>query len=194
MKLGYIRVSTKGQTKGTSIEDQRDKLAKEGCTKFYIDTYTGSTVERPELKRLLEEIQPGDTLAVTKMDRIARTETEAYNLVMGLLQKDIKVHILNLGLVEDTPTGRLIAHIMLAFAEFERDLIRERMQGGRAYKRATDPNYHEGRPKKYSRRQLDHAIDLLSDHSFSEVAGMTGISRATVVREARARGLRKSLA
>ena len=68
------------------------------------------------------------------------------------------------------------------------------MQGGRAYKKATDPNYREGRPKKYSRRQLDHAMALVREHSFTEVAEMTGISRATVVREARARGLRKSLA
>lgn len=187
MKRGYIRVSTKGQTKGTSIDDQRTTLEAEGCTSIYTDTYTGATVERPELQRLLADLESGDTLVVTKMDRIARTETEAYDLVMSLLQRDVRVHILNLGLVEDTPTGRLITHIMLAFAEFERDLIRERMQGGRAYKRATDPNYREGRKPKYAHAQLDHAMELLRTRSYTDVSAMTGISRSTLTREARRR-------
>lgn len=83
-------------------------------------------------------------------------------------------------------------YIMLSFAEFERDMIVSRCQGGRAYKRATDPDYREGRKPGYSKAQLDHAVDLLHDHSFSEVAAMTGMSRSTVTREARKRGFRKS--
>lgn len=101
--------------------------------------------------------------------------------------------LINMGLIEDTEIGRLILHIMLAFAEFERDLIISRTQGGRAYKRATDPNYREGRKPAYSRAQLDHAVDLLRDHSYTDVANMTGISRSTITREARKRGLRKSV-
>lgn len=134
----------------------------------------------------------GDTIVVTKMDRFARTETEAYDQVLGWVQNGVKVRVLNMGTIEDTEIGRLILHIMLSFAEFERDMIVSRCQGGRAYKRATDPDYREGRKPGYSKAQLDHAVDLLHDHSFSEVAAMTGMSRSTVTREARKRGFRKS--
>ena len=192
MKRGYIRVSTKKQGQGTSLADQRAVLQAEGCQVIYEDVYTGASMDRPEFDRLCSEVQAGDTVVVCKLDRIARTETEAYNLVVGWVRSGVRVHVLNMGLIEDTDIGRLILHIMLAFAEFERDLIVSRCQGGRAYKRATDPDYREGRKPGYSKAQLDHAVDLLHDHSFSEVAAMTGMSRSTVTREARKRGFRKS--
>lgn len=192
MKRGYIRVSTKRQERGTSLEDQRAVLQAEGCQEIYQDVYSGASMDRPEFDRLCREAQAGDTIVVCKLDRIARTETEAYDRVVGWVRAGIRVHVLNMGLIEDTEVGRLILHIMLAFAEFERDLIVSRTQGGRAYKRATDPDYREGRKPGYTKAQLDHAIDLLREHSFTEVAAMTGISRSTVTREARKRGFRKS--
>lgn len=192
MIRGYARVSTVKQEQGTSLADQRSVLEAEGCEIVYQDTYTGKTLSRPEFDRLRAEVRPGDTVVVTKLDRIARTETEAYELVVGWVRNGVRVRVLNMGLIEDTEIGRLILHIMLAFSEFERDLIIARTQGGRAYKRATDPNYREGRKPAYSKAQLDHAIDLLREHSFSDVTRMTGISKSTVVREARRRGFRKS--
>ena len=147
---------------------------------------------RPEFDRLCADVQAGDTVVVCKLDRIARTETEAYERVGGWVRSGVKVHVLNMGLIEDTEVGRLILHIMLAFAEFERDMIVSRCQGGRAYKRATDPDYREGRKPSFSKAQRDHAIDLLRDHSFSDVERMTGISKSTLTREARRRGFRKS--
>lgn len=192
MVRGYARVSTKKQELGTSLDDQRAVLEAEGCQEVYQDVYTGTRLDRPEFDRMCREVRPGDTVMVTKLDRIARTETEAYELVVGWVRNGIKVRVLNMGLIEDTDIGRLILHVMLAFAEFERDLIVARTQAGRAYKRATDPGYREGRAPVYTRAQRDLAMDLLRDHSFSDVARMTGISRSTVVREARARGFRKS--
>ena len=192
MVRGYARVSTAGQEQGTSLADQKAVLEAEGCEAVYQDVYTGKAMNRPGFDRLRAEVRPGDTIAVTKLDRIARTETEAYELVVGWVRDGIKVRVLNMGTIEDTEIGRLILHIMLAFAEFERDMIVSRTQGGRAYKRATDPDYREGRKPVYTRIQRDHAMDLLRDHSFSDVERMTGISKSTLVREARARGLRKS--
>lgn len=192
MKRGYIRVSTRQQERGTSLADQRAVLEAEGCQEIYEDVYSGASMERPEFDRLCADVLPGDTVVVCKLDRIARTETEAYNLVVGWVRSGVRVHVLNMGLIEDTEVGRLILHIMLAFAEFERELIISRTQGGRAYKRATDPEYREGRKPAYTTAQLDHAMDLLHSHSFSEVSRMTGISRSTVTREARRRGFRKS--
>ena len=192
MKRGYIRVSTKKQERGTSLEDQRATLEAEGCQAIYEDVYSGASMERPEFDRLCAEAQAGDTIVVCKLDRIARTETEAYERVVGWVRDGIRVHVLNMGLIEDTEVGRLILHIMLAFAEFERDMIVSRCQGGRAYKRATDPNYKEGHKPAYPEVQRNHAMDLLRDHSFSDVERMTGISKSTLVREARRRGFRKS--
>lgn len=192
MIRGYARVSTKRQERGTSLDDQRTALQAEGCQEIYQDVYSGASMERPEFDRLCTEVQPGDTIVVTKMDRFARTETEAYDRVLGWVQNGVKVRVLNMGTIEDTEIGRLILHIMLSFAEFERDLIVSRTQGGRAYKRVTDPNYREGRRPLYSKAQLNHAMDLLRDRSFTDVARMTGISRSTVTREARKRGFKKS--
>ena len=86
-----------------------------------------------------------------------------------------------MGKMDDTPTGKLICTIMFAFAEFERDLIVERTQEGRAIARK-NPGYREGRPKKYSSKQIEHALLLLNEHSFSQVVEMTGISKATLAR------------
>ena len=194
MKRGYIRVSTRGQEHGTSLADQRAVIEAEGCQETYEDVYSGASMDRPEFDRLCREVQPGDTIVVTKLDRIARTETEAYELVVDWVRSGVRVHVLNMGLIEDTEVGRLILHIMLAFAEFERDMIKRRCQDGRAYKRATDPDYREGRKPAYSRAQRDHAMELLRNHSYSDVERMTGISKATLTREARRRGFRKSVA
>lgn len=82
MIRGYIRVSTKRQARGTSLADQRAALQAEGCQKIYQDVYSGgASTGRPEFDRLCREMQSGDTIVVTKMDRFARTETEAYERV-----------------------------------------------------------------------------------------------------------------
>ena len=83
MIRGYARVSTKRQERGTSLDDQRAALQAEGCQEIYQDVYSGASMARPEFDRLCSEVQPGDTIVVTKMDRFARTETEAYDQVLG---------------------------------------------------------------------------------------------------------------
>lgn len=192
MILGYARISTRAQLSGTSLEDQRRSLLAAGCDRIYEDACTGAVLSRPGFDRLCTDARPGDTIVVTRLDRVARSETEAYNLVNGWVKAGVRVNVLNMGTIEDTEIGRLILHIMLSFAEFERDLIISRTQNGRAYRRATDPDYREGRKPKFTRAQLDHAMELLREHSFTEVARMTGMSRSTVTREARKRGIRKS--
>lgn len=84
---------------------------------------------------------------------------------------------------------KFVLQIMFAFAEFERDMIVERTQEGRAIARR-QPNFREGRPKKFSRKQIEHALELLQDHSYTQVTELTGISKATL---ARAKAKNKSL-
>lgn len=183
MIYGYARVSTAGQSRdGNSLEDQIGLLENYGCQTIVQEAYSGKTMERPEFKKLLLALKPGDTLVVTKLDRFARTAIEGVQTVRDLFDKNIKVHILNIGLVENTLTGNLILTVMLAFAEYERGMIVERTQTGKAIARQK-PDYREGRLPKFSREQIRHAMSLLDEgHSYSQVASMTGISRSTLLR------------
>ena len=131
---------------------------------------------------LQKRLKEGDTLVVCKLDRFARTAIEGVQTVRELFERGVKVHILNMGLVENTLTGNLILTVMLAFAEYERGMIVERTQTGRAIARQ-NPNYKEGRPKKYSTPQLRHALELLEEgHTYRQVEELTGISKSTLIR------------
>ena len=188
MVYGYARVSTKTQAKdGNSLEAQEQSLREAGANEIFMDAFTGTTTERPEFEKLIKKLQPGDTLVVTKLDRIARSASEGSKFIQGLLDQGVAVNVLNMGKMDDTPTGKLICTIMFAFAEFERDMIVERTQEGRAIARK-HPNFHEGRPKKYTQKQIEHALNLLESHSYTQVTELTGISKATL---ARAKSLRQ---
>ena len=118
MIYGYARVSTATQGRdGNSLEDQVAALEKYGCQKIVKEAFTGKTMERPKFLRLLEVLQEGDTLVVCKLDRFARTAIEGVQVVRELFERGVKVHILNMGLVENTLTGNLILTVMLAFPE-----------------------------------------------------------------------------
>ena len=187
MNYGYCRVSTRGQaSEGNSLEAQEKAVMAAGAEQIFCDAFTGTKTSRPELDKLLNVIRSGDKLIVTKLDRIARSTMQGTELIQGLLNKGITVHILNMGILDDTPTGKLIRTILLAFGEFERDLIVERTAEGRALARQ-NPDFKEGRPKKFNRQQIELALELLKKHSYTEVERMTGISRSTLARAKRNR-------
>ena len=183
MIYGYARVSTAGQSKdGNSLEDQAKALHAYGCQEIVTEAFTGKSMERPQFSMLFQKLQEGDTLVVTKLDRFARTAIDGVSAVRELFNRGVRVHILNMGLIENTLTGNLILTVMLAFAEYERGMIVERTQTGKAVARQ-DPNFREGRPKKYTKCQLHHAIELLdSGKSYKQVEAMTGISKSTLIR------------
>ena len=185
MIYGYARVSTAGQAaSGNSLADQQEQLTNAGCQEIIVEQYTGSTTHRPAFSQLLEKLQPDDTLVVTKLDRIARSAGEGINLINDLMDKGIKVHILNMGLLDSTPTGKLIANIMLAFAQFERDMIIERTQAGKAIAKQK-ADFVDGRPR-IPASQTDHALELLEEGlSYKQVARKTGISISTLARRVR---------
>ena len=189
MLYGYARVSTRGQAKdGNSLEAQENALRSAGATKIYADAFTGTKTHRPELDKLMAVMQSGDTMVVTKLDRIARSATQGIELVQKLLDRGIVVHVLNMGLMDNTPTGKLIRNIMLAFAEFERDMIVERTQEGKAIAKQ-NPDFKEGRPKKFSKAQVSHAVELLDEYSYKQVEQMTGISKSTLIRAKKKRSI-----
>ena len=139
-------------------------------------------MDRPKFLNLLEVLQEGDTLVVCKLDRFARTAIEGVQVVRELFERGIRVHILNMGLVENTLTGNLILTVMLAFAEYERGTIVERTPTGKAIARQ-DPNFKDGRPKKFTPEQIQLALSLLEQgKTYRQITTMTGISKSTLIR------------
>lgn len=183
MVYGYARVSTNKQAKdGNSLEDQRIALKNNGAEVIFEETYSGTTVDRPEFNRLMKEIKSGDKLIVTKLDRLARTAIDGGTIVRDLHDRGVVIQILNIGVADNTPMGKFMVMMLLAFAEFERDMIVERTQSGKAIAREKGL-FVDGRPKKFSREQREHALALLNGgNSYSKVARMTGISVSTLQR------------
>lgn len=186
MKYGYCRVSTKGQLEGNSIEEQtREIKAKYPDAEIVTEAYSGAK-ERPIFTELLDKLQSGDTLIVMKLDRFCRSLVEGKKYIQYLRAKGVVIDILNIGVIQDGPMGELITAVLLAIAEFERAMIMERTQGGKAIAKQK-PDFREGRPKLYTPKQLDHALGLLETNSYNQVSAMTGISRSTLLRAKRDR-------
>ena len=186
MIYGYTRVSTATQGRdGNSLEGQVKALRVYGCQEIVTEAFTGKSMSRPQFSTLFQKLQPGDTLVVTKLDRFARTAIDGVSSVRELFERGVRVHILNMGLIENTPTGNLILTIMLAFAEYERGMIVERTQTGKAVAKQ-DPNYREGRPKKFTSEQIALALSLLEQgKTYRQITAMTGISKSTLIRARR---------
>ena len=99
--------------------------------------------------------------------------------------RGVIINILNIGVLSDSTAGKLIRNIFFAFAEFERDLIIERTQAGKAIARTKD-GFKDGRPKKYTTEQLCHAVNLLESHTYKEVEKMMKMSKSTLQRAKKA--------
>lgn len=176
MKYGYARVSTTDQ----KLENQIKQLKDAGAEKIFKEKFTGTTTKRPEFKKLIALLKTDDELIVTKLDRFARNTREALDIIQDLFKNNVKINILNMGVIDNTPTGQLIFTIFSAFAQFERELILERTQEGKRFAKAHDPKFREGRPKKYSQEQLQLAYDLKQEGlTYKMIERKTGISIST---------------
>lgn len=193
--IGYVRVSTKGQLDGYSIDQQIEEILSIYKEVVIYEEGLSGAKERPVFNEVLSLLEKDDILVVTKLDRFCRTTKEGLQYIDMLLEKGVKIHILNMGLIENTPVGKLIVTNLLAFAEFERAMIIERTQSGKAIAK-TKEGFKEGRPKKYTKKQLDNALSMLSinggNHSYSQVEELLGISKSTLIREVRERKVTES--
>lgn len=182
MIYGYGRVSTKGQAKdGNSLESQEQLLKENGAEVIYMDSFTGTKMDRPQFDKLLNELKSGDTLIITKLDRFARSVSQASDLITELIDNGITINVLNLGILSNDSVSTLMRNVLLSFAQFERDMIVTRTQEGKAIARQ-DPNYREGRPKKYTKAQIDHALQLKESMTYRQVEDITGIPKRTLIR------------
>lgn len=188
MIYGYGRVSSTtryaGGEDGNGLEAQERKLREAGCEEIVLEAYTGTKMERPKFTKLLNKLKQGDTLIVCKLDRFARTAAEGSLLVRDLVDRGIKVNILNMGIADNTPMGKLMVTVLLAFAEYERDMIIERLNDGKAEAKAKNPEYREGR-KYMEIPEFDNFRKMVADGvmSVTEACRKLGISRSKWYKE-----------
>lgn len=187
-KIGYCRVSTAAQYDNTSLESQAAEILAAYADAEIINEVQSGATKRHLFASIIDGIEPGDLVISTKLDRFCRSTKEGLESIDAILSRGGRIHILNMGLIENTPLGRLIVTQLLAFAEFERAQIIERCGAGREKARLM-PGYKDGRKPKFSAAQIEHALTLLNDYSYRRVAEMTGISRSTLARAVRKKAI-----
>ena len=180
MIFGYARVSTPSQDLKAQIQQLMDTgVLKEN---IYVEKYTGTTMNRPQLDELTWLLRRGDELVVTKLDRIGRTMTGIIETIDALTEKGVTVNILTTGKVDNSAIGKLVRNILASFASFEQDMIVQRMQEGKDYTKKHKKNYHEGRPKRRKTKQTDAIYQASQNHTIKDTAKMFGVSPSTVTR------------
>lgn len=181
MIYGYARVSTKGQDRyGNGLDVQEKQLIEAGAEKVYYESFTGTSKHRPQLDSLLASIQVGDTLMVTKLDRIARSTRDGLDIIDSLLSRGVNINILNMGKFDNSPTGKLMRTIFLAFAEFERDMIITRTAEGKQICKETNPDWREGR-RRIENIDFEHYFQKKKDGiiTVDDACKQLGISKRT---------------
>lgn len=174
--IGYARVSTKGQNLDTQIRALTDA----GCLRVFSDKLSGKNAARPELEACLDYLRPGDTLVVTRLDRLSRSLQDLIATVADLRRRGAGFRSLHEALDTTTPGGRLVFHVFAALAEFIRELIVEGTHEGLAAARARGTRL--GRPPAMTPEKIRHARTLLAkpEETVSSIARLLGVSRATL--------------
>ena len=182
MKFGYARVSGLSQ----DLTQQKEQLVKNGVDEdnIYAEKFTGITEQRPKWQKLNKQLRKDDEVVFTKVDRIGRSVKVAVDIVNDLLDKGVKVYIIQLnGYVnKQDAMGKMLFNFLTIMAEFEHDMIVDRLAQGKAYAKAHNPNYHEGRPKRRITNRYRKIYELSKEHSIKETAEISGVSESTVKR------------
>lgn len=181
MLIGYARVSTEAQ----DLTAQRDGLQTLGVRvdRIYVDHgLTGTSRDRPGLREALAACREGDTLVVTKLDRLARSLPDARDIVAELTRRGVRLSIGGAAHDPADPVGRLLFNVLAMVAEFEADLIRARTREGMAVARAK--GRLRGKRPKLSPAQEAHLVSLhaAGEQTTGELAELFGVGRATVYR------------
>lgn len=182
IKIGYARVSSESQ----SLELQIAELEGMGCTEIFAEKKSGKAADsREELQNLLKYARKGDTVYVTKIDRLARSLVDLMKTLEILNDKGVEVVFIKENIDQTTAHGKMMLQMLGIIGEFERSLINERTEAGR--KAAKARGVHMGRKTKGDKKA---AMDLYNDRenngmSVNEIAEETGVSRATIFRMAK---------
>jgi DNA invertase Pin-like site-specific DNA recombinase len=179
--IGYARVSTTDQNSSS----QEDSLKAAGCVKVFIDTYTGTKMSRPEFDRAIDFLREGDTLVVTRLDRLGRSTKDLLSISEALDKRNIALKVLEQNIDTSSAEGRLFFTIVSAFAEFEHSLIVSRTKDGLAAARAR--GRLGGRKSKLNSEQLKEVLRMYQDgdKTVLEIANLFSTSRQTIYRAIR---------
>lgn len=181
MRIGYARVSTVRQ--GQSLDTQREALINARCDAqhLYSDTISGTKWARPGLTNALNYMRPGDTLVVTRLDRLGRNLFETVTTIADLAERDINVQVLDPALDTSRPADKVVVNVMVSLAEWERELLVERTREGVAHARAQG-RIAGPKPKLTDKqaRQARQRID--GGESVASVARSFNVSRQTLYR------------
>ncbi len=176
--VGYARTSTIEQLAG--LEAQVRDLTAAGCLKVFQEQVSSVDTSRPELERVLDYVREGDTLVVTKLDRLARSMTNLMDIMGKLKAKGVELRVLALNLDTGTPHGKLMVNLLGSIAEFERDLMLERQREGIA--KAKAEGKYQGRAPT-ARRKSDDVLRLKAGGvKPDEIAAQLKMSRSSVFR------------
>jgi len=178
-KIGYARVSTKGQCDDSQV----DELSAYGVDKLFIDKgVSGKHASRPELDKALAYLREGDVFVITRMSRAMRSLKHMIELAEDLRSRGIDLVVIKQNIDTTSPQGRLVFHILAAMDEFQRELIVEGTVGGLAAARARGRT--GGRKSSLSASQIKHARELYADGkaTVAEIAALFGVSRQTIYR------------
>ncbi|PZN68757.1 MAG: integrase [Candidatus Methylumidiphilus alinenensis] len=172
-KIGYCRVSTTEQ----NMTAQMELLHKAGCQEIFKEKLSGSNVHRPELRKLLDYIRKGDTVTVTKLDRLARSTKDLLGIAEEIKKKGADFEVLNINLDTKSPTGQLMLTLLAAIAEFEKGIMLERQREGIDI--AKEDGKYKGR-KPIEETKLQQVQKLVEGGiSVSKAVSEVGIGRRT---------------
>ena len=172
-KIGYCRVSTKDQ----SMIAQLDQLHKAGCEEIFEEQVSGRDMKRPVLKKMLDYIRKGDTVIVTKLDRLARSTKDLLDIAECIGKKKADLKVLNIHLDTRSPTGKLMLTMLGAIAEFERTIMLERQREG--IDLAKSEGKYKGRKPIDDEKFQEVRSLVISGMSISKAVAKVGISRRT---------------
>lgn len=180
MHIGYARVSTDGQTKST--EAQILQLTAAGCEHIYQENESGGKRDRKELNKALDHLRRGDVFIVTKLDRLTRSLIDLLSILKKIDAAGAKFRSLGEAIETESPAGRMMMQMVGVFAEFEREIIKERVRKGLAHARANG-RIGGGRYKLSTEEQAEaKRLILVEGKSQGFVAEKYGVDRSTISR------------
>jgi DNA invertase Pin-like site-specific DNA recombinase len=177
MLVGYARTSTADQRAG--LDAQMSELHGAGCEELFVEQVS-SVQRRENLEKALKFIRKGDTLVVTKLDRLARSIPDLVRILRTLEEKQATLRILAMNLDTNTPTGRLLLNLVGSVAQFEREIMLERQREGVA--KAKAEGKYKGRKPTARAKSVDVIAKFKADQRPADIAKSIGIGRASVYR------------
>jgi len=187
MIYGYVRAITRRQVELNIVEEQIGEItSRYSRALVYEEQYKEKAVDRPNFERLISKVKEGDILVVTRLDILDLSIKNIVNIMDELLRKSVKIHILNIGVIDFSITGKVIINTLNALLEFDKSKKLYKIENSKSAARK-NPGYKEGRPPKFTADQIEAALKKLNvnggEYSYKAVELLSGISKRTLIRE-----------